>query len=70
MNTTDKLVAMANQIVANLLHEPDPAAAAAQHMQLFWDPRMKRLIYEHDGQGLTPLAAAAIDLLAKNHAAA
>jgi formate dehydrogenase subunit delta len=70
MTTIEKLVMMANQIVTNLMHEPDPAAAAAQHIQLFWDPRMKMLIQEHDRSGLSPLAAAAIDLLAKTHAAA
>jgi formate dehydrogenase subunit delta len=59
-STLDNLVRMANQIVANLQHEPDPAAAAAEHMQLFWDPRMKQIIFAHDGTGLSPDAAKAI----------
>lgn len=69
MNTVEKLVMMANQIAANLMYEPDPAAAAARHIGLYWDPRMKMLIQEYDGDGLSLVAAAAIDLLAKSHAA-
>ena len=64
MNTMDKLVMMANQIAANLAHEPDPALATAEHIRLFWDVRMKRLIREHGSQGLTPTAIAAIAKLA------
>ena len=60
MNTVERLVLMANQIAENLAHEPDPAAATAEHIRLFWDPRMKRIIAAHDGAGLTPNAAAAI----------
>lgn len=59
----DNLVRMANQIAANLTHEPDPAAATAEHIQLFWDPRMKRMIFDHDGAGLSPVAAQAIAAL-------
>ena len=70
MNTVEKLVMMANQIAANRMHEPDPAAATAQHIRLYWDPRMKRLIREHGGAGLTTVAAAAIDQLAEAHDAA
>jgi formate dehydrogenase subunit delta len=60
MNSVERLVMMANQIAANLAHEPDPAAATAEHIRLFWDPRMKRLIGEHDGAGLSVDAAKAI----------
>lgn len=59
----DHLIRMANQIAANLTHEPDPAAAAAEHIHLFWDPRMKRMIFDHDGEGLSAAAAAAITKL-------
>lgn len=70
MTTIDRLVAMANQIVANRMHEPDPAAATAEHIRLFWDPRMKQLIQDHDGAGLSPIAAEAIKQLAAPHDAA
>jgi formate dehydrogenase subunit delta len=68
MNTVEKLVMMANQIAANLMHEPDPAAATVRHIRLYWDPRMKMLI--RGGEGLTPVAAAAINLLAETQDAA
>ncbi len=67
MNSTNHLVHMANQIAANLMHEPDPASAVANHIQLFWDPRMKRLIREHGDAGLSLVAAAAIGQLASFH---
>lgn len=60
MTTADRLVMMANQIAANLAHEPDPAAATAQHIRLFWDPRMKQHIARINGQGLSPVAQAAL----------
>lgn len=60
MTTIDNLVRMANQIATNLGHEDDPAAATAEHIQLFWDPRMKQLIFDHGDTGLSPVAAAAI----------
>jgi formate dehydrogenase subunit delta len=60
MTTIDNLVRMANQIATNLAHEPDPTAAMAEHIQLFWDPRMKKLIFDHGDAGLSPVAAAAI----------
>jgi formate dehydrogenase subunit delta len=67
MSSVEKLVMMANQIAANRMHEPDPAAATAHHIRLYWDPRMKRLIREHGSEGLTPTAAAAIGQLAETH---
>jgi formate dehydrogenase subunit delta len=60
MNTVERLVHMANQIAANLATEDDPIGATASHIQAFWDPRMKRLILGHEGEGLSPIAAAAI----------
>ncbi len=61
MNTTDKLVMMANQIAANLANDPDPAAAVAEHIQLYWDPRMKAMITAHGNHGLSSTAIAAIE---------
>ena len=70
MSTIVRLVTMANQIAANRMHEPDPAAATVEHIRLFWDPRMKRLILDHDGSGLSPVAADAIGQLGAAHDAA
>lgn len=63
MNTTDRLVYMANQIATNLATDVDPVAAMAEHITLFWDPRMKRLILEQDRSGLSSIASSAIDRL-------
>jgi len=60
MNSLDKLIMMANQIAANLGHEADPVEATANHILLFWDPRMKAMIRAHPAKGLSPTAAAAI----------
>jgi formate dehydrogenase subunit delta len=70
MNTTERLVYMANQIATNLATDDDPVAAIADHIQLFWDPRMKRMIFENGSAGLSPAAAAAIGRLAETHDAA
>jgi formate dehydrogenase subunit delta len=63
MNTIDRLVHMANQIATNLASHDDPVAAIAEHITLFWDPRMKQMIKAHDGAGLSLAAAAAISRL-------
>jgi formate dehydrogenase subunit delta len=63
MNTIDRLVMMANQIAANLMHEPDPIAATAEHIGLFWDPRMKSMVTQPNVDGLSPVAKAGIKLL-------
>jgi formate dehydrogenase subunit delta len=60
MNTIDRLVMMANQIAINLETDSNPVAAMAEHLRLFWDPRMKAMIAAHDGTGLSATAAAAI----------
>ncbi len=65
MNTTERLVFMANQIATNLATDDDPAAAIAEHIRLFWDPRMKKMILENGSEGLSPSAAAAIQQLAE-----
>jgi formate dehydrogenase subunit delta len=67
MKTTERLVYMANQIATNLAADDDPVAAIADHIQLFWDPRMKTMILENDRGGLSPAAAAAINRLAETH---
>lgn len=67
MNTVERLVYMANQIATNLATDDDPVAAIAQHIQLFWDPRMKKMILENGSHGLSPTAAAAISRLVEVH---
>ena len=68
MTTTDNLVRMLNQIATNMAHEPDTVWAVANHVELFWDPRMKRLIYAHGAKGLSETAAAALARLARTDA--
>jgi formate dehydrogenase subunit delta len=70
VNSIERLVHMANQIATNLATETDPVSATANHIALFWDPRMKKLIQENAGTGLSPTAAAAISRLAETHDAA
>jgi formate dehydrogenase subunit delta len=65
VNSAERLVHMANQIATNLATDDDPVSAVANHIQLFWDPRMKRLIQENDKAALSPVAAAAINRLAE-----
>jgi formate dehydrogenase subunit delta len=64
MTSAERLVLMANQIAANRMHEDDPAAATAQHIQDFWDPRMKQMLRDHGPAGLNETAAAALKLIA------
>lgn len=64
--TIGRLVHMANQISRNLQTHSDPAAAIADHIAHFWDPRMKALIFAHSVEGGSDLdadAAAAVALL-------
>lgn len=64
----DKLVMMANQI-AKFFEAQGEARALPQitnHIELFWDPRMRRAIAAHlaeGGNGLDPLAKQAIGRL-------
>ncbi len=68
MNTVERLIYMANQIATNLQTDDDPVGAVANHIDLFWDPRMKSLIFDHGTDGLSPTAAAAIEQLSKTYA--
>ena len=65
----DKLVMMANQIAAFFAAQGTARAVPqiADHIAKFWDPRMRRDIQAHAGQGgsgLSPLALAAIATMA------
>ena len=66
----DKLVYMANQIGKFFDSQgPEQAAAGtADHIKKFWDPRMRATILAHlqaGGQGLDPVARAALERLTK-----
>lgn len=65
-----KLVHMANQIAANLAQEPNPAAATAEHIRLYWDPRMRAGIVQADPSVLSDIARSALALLAQPEARA
>jgi formate dehydrogenase subunit delta len=57
---------MADQIARNFASEGEEAAiaATAEHIRLFWDPRMKEAILADDRGALSPAVAAAVALLA------
>lgn len=64
----DKLVRMANQIASffhTLPHE-DAAARTADHINKFWEPRMRRQFFElieAGGKGFDPLVVEAAALV-------
>lgn len=60
MNTAEKLVYMANQIATffEAMPHDEAAGGVAQHINDFWDPRMRRQFFEileAGGVGLKPL---------------
>ena len=66
----DKLVTMINQIATfHRRRKPDEAAAEiCQHLQKFWEARMRTAIYAHvdaGGEGMDENAKRAVDLLRK-----
>jgi formate dehydrogenase subunit delta len=70
MSSLDKLVYMANQIGKFFASQGQEKAAAgtAEHIKKFWDPRMRSQIFAHleaGGNGLDPVARAAVEILAK-----
>jgi formate dehydrogenase subunit delta len=63
----DHLVQMANRIAEFFEAMPDPVEArdgVAQHLQRYWEPRMRRELLAHvqqnQGAGLRPLVLAAV----------
>lgn len=64
MTPREHLVRMANQIAANFatMGDVDAAAATADHIAMFWDPRMKASVFA-DLTDLSPIAKQAIMLL-------
>lgn len=57
--SADKLVMMANQIGRFFTpqRDADPAVAIADHLEKFWDPRMRAAIVAHVAAGGTGLDA-------------
>ena len=71
----EKLSYMANQIARFFASRPEEQAVAgtADHIHLFWDPRMRSQILAHlaaGGEGLDPIARAAIARLKESEPAA
>lgn len=60
--TQDHLAYMANQIARNFAVSGEEAAVAAtaDHIKLYWDPRMIAAITEGDRAQLSPIAAQAV----------
>lgn len=56
---------MAEQIARNFAAqgEADAIAATAEHIRLFWDPRMKAAILADDRSALSSVVAAALERL-------
>jgi formate dehydrogenase subunit delta len=66
----DKLVYMANQIGAFFKTQGEETAAAgvADHINKFWEPRMRSAIlahWENGGQGLDPIVLNAMNSVKK-----
>jgi formate dehydrogenase subunit delta len=64
-HTIDKLVVQANQIAAFFAPQGEARAVPqiADHIQKFWDPRMRKAMAAHveaGGAGLHPLALSAL----------
>ena len=65
----EKLVKMAEQIIANMNYTDDKAvvvAKVADHLNRFWDPRMKKALRDHaaeNGDEFQPLLQEVIHLL-------
>ena len=61
----ERLRYMANQIARNLAPQGEALAidATRQHIRDFWDPRMKAAILADHGEGLDPIARAALETL-------
>jgi formate dehydrogenase subunit delta len=66
----DKLVMMANQIAKFFAAQGEQRALPqiADHIEKFWDPRMRKAIFAHlaeSGHGLDPLARSALVQLSR-----
>lgn len=66
-NTQETLIRFANQIAKNFvaIGHDKAVLATADHIESFWDPRMKNAIFTGDRTGLDPIAAEAVAHLAE-----
>lgn len=69
-STQNRLVYMANQIGTFFAAQGHDKAVSgvAEHITLFWDPRMRAQIFAHlaqGGEGLDPFVKEAIEMLAR-----
>ncbi len=67
-DTQAKLVYMANQIATFFATQPQAQAAegVASHINKFWEPRMRRQLFEildREDNGLSPLVIEAVPLI-------
>lgn len=67
-NNMEKLVRMANQIATFFLSQPETTRleGVATHINKFWEPRMRRQLFQHlekGGEGLLPLVIEASRLI-------
>ncbi len=74
-DTQSKLIYMANQIATFFKSQPESEAAqgVATHINKFWEPRMRRQLFEiidQGGHGLSPLVAQAAPLIKRPETAA
>lgn len=73
-DTTEKLVRMANQIATFFLSQPEAVRVegVANHINKFWEPRMRRELFEYidkGGEGLLPLVMEASKVIKRPVAA-
>ena len=63
----ERLASMADQIARNFAvqGEDQAVAATAEHIRLYWDPRMKAQLLAADRAALTPRVAAVAERLAE-----
>lgn len=74
-DTQSKLVYMANQIATFFKTQPESEAAqgVATHINKFWEPRMRRQLFEimeREGNCLSPLVVQAAPLIKRPEPAA
>lgn len=75
-SSKDSILRMANDIARNFAQHGEAAAAnaVAEHIQLFWDPRMKMIAFsildepEYDFSNIARLALSQLSAKTANHA--
>jgi len=73
LSTAEKLVRMANQIATFFHSKPreEGIAGVAEHINKFWEPRMRRKLFEMldaGGEGLDPFVVAAASKIRRPNA--